>query len=405
MLNDLKIKQLKAKDKIYRVADMQGLCIEVRTTGTKMWRYRYRFLGTPKMLSIGQYPEVTLAQARQKLAEYRELLNKNVDPISQQKLEKQKLIQLHNDSFKAVATEMLDNKKDSKSAQWYGRKLTYLEKHIYPVVENKPISLIDSADVLNILNRTINQVRKGKLGTGENTAMIVRQIMSEVMRYAIITQRAQTDPTYALKGYIECPDVEHAKPLNKIEQSTLLPAIAAYVGSETVKNALRVMLYSMLRTVEIRRGKWSYIDFENKTWTIPIASQAELIAGKRNMKKNRIHIIPLSNQVIKILQDQLKISGNSEYIFCGIYDQRKMLGRSTLNDALTYMNYDISAHDFRATSSTLLNEKGFNSDWIELQLAHVSENQTRASYNHAKYLNDRREMLQWWADHIDSWAN
>lgn len=404
MLNDLKIKQLKPREKLYRVADQQGLCIEIRATGAKFWRYRYRFLGTPKMLTIGQYPEITLAQARQKLLEYRELLAKNIDPTAHQKQEKLKLIQLHNDSFRAIAAEMLNKKKHDKSNDWHKQKLRYLENDIYPVIGDKAVSLVNSADVLTVLDRTINRVRKQKRGTGENTAVIVRQIIGDVMRYAIVTQRAQTDPTYPLRDYIECPETEHARPMSTVEQSTILARIAGYAGSDTVKNALRVMLYTMLRTIEIRRGKWEYIDFENKTWTIPIATNADIRSGKRNMKKNRIHIVPLSDQAIDILRKQSKVTGHAEYIFAGVYNSRNMLGRSTLNAALDYMAYDITAHDFRATSSTLLNEEGFKSDWIELQLAHVSGNQTRATYNHAKYLKDRRDMLQWWADYIDGWG-
>lgn len=404
MLNDLKIKQLKAKEKLYRIADHSGLCIEVRPTGGKFWRWRYRYLNNPKMLTIGQYPAISLSYARMKTLEYREQLAKGNDPAAILRDERIAAIQANNDIFSAVAIECFDLKKTVKSAAWYDNRLRYLRLDINPVIGKKPIKDVDSADIKVIIDNTIKRIRKAKRGTGEVKATLVRQIVGEVMQYAIISKRIKVDPTFALRRYIERPDVEHAQPVPKADRPKIMPALEKYQGSTSTANALRTLMYSMLRSIEVRRGKKAYINFEERTWTIPVATKVEILAGKRNMKKNRMHIIPLSDQLIEILKIQFETYPNSEYIFPGD-DGLEMMGKNTLNTAFDYMGLGhISMHDFRATASTELNEANFNSDWVEIQLAHVKGDKTRASYDHAKWLNDRRRMLQWWAEYVDSWV-
>ena len=221
------------------------------------------------------------------------------------------------------------------------------------------------------------------------------------MSYAIITKRISIDPTYALRGYIKLPEVTHARPLTDGEKKELFQKLEIYGGSISTRNAIKAATYSWLRSIEIRRGKKEFINFEDRTWTIPAVSRAEILAGKRNMKKNRMHIVPLSNQLLEIIKEQFQLYPNSEYIFPG--EDGEMIGKTTLNTALKNLDIAFTMHDLRATASTIANENGFNQDWVELQLAHVSSNKTRASYNHAQWLNDRRNMLQWWADIVDSW--
>lgn len=231
-------------------------------------------------------------------------------------------------------------------------------------------------------------------GTGEVSAIQNRTFIGGVMRYAIATLRAEYDPTYAVKNVVERPEIEHARPMEKHEAAQLRNKLSNY-GSTTVRNAGLVMLYSMLRTIEIRRMKWDYVDFEARTITFP----------KEMMKKKRIHIVPMSDQVFNILQEQRSLVGNREYVFPAIY-QDGMLSATTMNKMLDYIGLsDVTAHDFRATASTLLNEKDYDDKWIEKQLAHADGNKTRATYNHAKYLESRRKMLQDWADIVDSWKD
>lgn len=405
MLNDLKIKKLKPTDKVYRVADHSGLCLEIRPAGSKFWRYRYRFHGTAKMLTIGQYPEISLAYARAKTMEYREQLAKDVDPVSFQKNEKKSAIQSHVDTFEAVANEYLETKKNLKSKDWTTLRIRYLKKDIYPAIQNKPIKDVDSLDVKEILDNAIARISSGGIHTGEVKTTLVRQIIGEVMRYAIVTKRITNDPTYALRGYIQRPEVEHAKPIDAADRPYIMFKIDNYNGFQSIKNALKVLIYSMLRSIEIRRGEKRFIDFEEKTWTIPVASRKEIQEGKRNMKKNRTHIVPLSDQVLEIIKKQFELYPDSEYIFPGD-NGVSMIGKTTLNMAFKNMGFPhITMHDFRATASTDLYEADFNSDWIELQLAHVKGDKTRASYDHAKWMSGRREMMQTWANMVDGWSS
>ena len=401
MLNDLKIKRLKPREELYRMADHSGLCIEVRPSGSKFWRYRYRFLTKAKMLTIGQYPEITLAYARLKTMEYREQLAKGVDPIGHQKNERLQAIKANNGTFQLVASEFMNSRKAQQSKEWEQRRNSYFEKDVYPLIGNKPIHEIDSIDIKTVLDSTIERIKKSGRGTGEVKGIFVRQIIGEVMEYAIITKRISIDPTYILRGYIKQPDVTHARPLTESEKKVLLPKLNAYGGSISTRNAIKAATYTWLRSIEIRRGKKEYIDFEDKTWTIPAVSRADILAGKRNMKKNRMHVVPLSDQAIEIIKEQFVLYPDSEYIFAG--EDGEMMGKTTLNTALSNMKLEFRMHTLRATASTVANENGFNKDWVEIQLAHVSDNKTRASYNHAQWLNDRKTMMQWWADHVDSW--
>ncbi len=403
MLNDLKIKRLKPTEKVFRVADHSGLCLEVRPSGGKFWRFRYRYLTKANMLTIGQYPEVSLAEARLKTLEFRKQLANGVDPSSYQQEELLKAIQANTGTFSLVAAEFLETKTGQQSEEWFTRRKSYYKKDIFPILGNKPIHEVDSIDIKNVLDSTMARIRKSGKGTGEARGIFVRQIIGEVMTYAIITKRISIDPTYALRGYIKLPEVTHARPLTETEKKEFFPKLNIYGGSISTRNAIKAAAYSWLRSIEIRRGRKEFINFEDETWTIPAVSRAEILAGKRNMKKNRMHIVPLSKQLIKIIKEQFELYPNSEYVFPG--EDGEMIGKTTLNTALDNLDIDFTMHSLRATASTIANENGFNQDWVELQLAHVSDNKTRASYNHAQWLNDRRNMMQWWADHVDSWAS
>lgn len=402
MLNDLKIKRLKPTEKVFRVADHSGLCLEVRPSGGKFWRFRYRFLTKANMLTIGQYPEVSLAEARIKTLEFRKQLSNGVDPSSYQQEELLKAIQANAGTFSLVAAEFLESKSGQQSEDWFKRRKSYYKKDIFPVIGNKPIHEIDSIDIKNVLDTTMERIRKSGKGTGEVRGIFVRQIIGEIMTYAIITKRISLDPTYALRGYIKTPEVTHARPLTETEKRELFPKLNVYGGLVSTRNAIKAATYSWLRSIEIRRGRKEFINFDERTWTIPAVTRADILAGKRNMKKNRMHIVPLSDQLIKVIKEQFELYPDSEYIFPG--EDGQMMGKTTLNTALDNLDIDFTMHCLRATASTIANENGFNQDWVELQLAHVSDNKTRASYNHAQWLNDRRNMMQWWADHVDSWA-
>ncbi|KQE39798.1 tyrosine-type recombinase/integrase [Acinetobacter nosocomialis] len=398
MLSDSKIRSAKPKEKLYRLGDSDGLCIEIKPNGKKYWRYRFQWLKKTQMMSLGEYPIVGLAEARTKRDEAKSLVISGINPVEEKENQKKAKQEEYDNRvlFKDVAAEFKKEKLNNRSERYQEAFQRALDKDILKVIGDKDIKEVTSADVLTIMKKTIARVKRQKNhGTGEVSAIQNRTFIGGVMRYAIATLRADYDPTYAVKNVVERPEIEHARPMEKHEAVQLRNKLNSYGGSTTVKNAGLVMLYSMLRTIEIRRMKWEYVDFEARTITFP----------KEMMKKKRIHIVPMSDQVFNILQEQRNIVGNREYVFPAIY-QDGMLSATTLNKMLDYIGLsDVTAHDFRATASTLLNEKDYDDKWIEKQLAHADGNKTRATYNHAKYLESRRKMLQDWANIVDSYEN
>ncbi len=402
MLNDTKIKKLKPMEKAYRIADQGGLCIEVRSTGTKLWRVRYRFAGKASMISLGEYPIVGLAEARQKQEEIKALLANNIDPAAHRQQEKAALLCDEN-SFEAIAKEYVANRLQDKSQTYIDAFHRAMEKDIYKVIGRKNIKDVTSADVLKIMQNTVKRVKgQDNRGSGEVTAIENRKKIGSVMRYAIATLRAENDPTYAVREVIARPEVEHARPLSLTERKIFRARIDSYGGAESTINSILFLFYTMLRTIEVRRLQWSFIDFKERTITFEKQTREQLKKGMRLTKKNRTHVVPMSEQVYQLLLKQKKLTGRKKYVFEGVYNGG-MMPATTINRALQYIMQNVTAHDFRATASTLLNELGYEEKWIETQLAHADENKTRASYNHAKYLADRKKMMQDWADIVDSW--
>ncbi|WP_026470120.1 tyrosine-type recombinase/integrase [Alkanindiges illinoisensis] len=403
MLTDAKIRNLKPKDKMYRLLDADRLYIEVKPNGSKLWRYKFVLDEKESSMSLGEYPLIGLSRARELHAEMRKLVAEGINPVKHRRDEKLKKQNEGKNTFKVIAEEWIATKLQHKSKRYRDGIIVSLNKDIYPAIGDKIARDVSSHDVLVIIKNTIKRVTSQRnYGTGETTAINNRQIIGGVMRYAIATLRADNDPTYAVRDIVEKPPINHARPLDKTEIRELKNKLIAYGGTQTVKNAVNLLFYTMLRTIEIRRARWEHVDFENQTLTLPMASREQLKDGKRLMKKNRTHIVPLSTQALKILEAQRKISGMTEYIFPSPYNPEKMLSPATINRVFQNIELsDVTAHDFRATASTTLNEIEFNEDWIEIQLAHVSSNQTRASYNHAKYLSKRAGMMQWWADWLD----
>ncbi|MCW8040778.1 MULTISPECIES: integrase arm-type DNA-binding domain-containing protein [Acinetobacter] len=403
MLSDTKIKSLKPKEKMYRVLDAERLYIEVRPSGKKIWRFKYTLNGKEGTVSFGEYPIVSLAEARKKKDESKVLLKDDINPVDDKKKKKIEAITATTNTFKAVAEEYALEQMKYKSKDYVNQYKRSMEKDIYRVIGHKPVKDVNSSDVLTIMKDTMVRVKKlSHYGTGEAAANQNRRFISLVMKYAIVTLRADNDPTYAVRSAIESPEIEHARPLEKDERIKLRTRLDLYGGTTTVRNACLAMMYSMLRASEIRRMQWSFVDFNEKVIEFPKASRRR--KQERSNKKNHIHLVPMSNQLCALLKEQYEISQNQTFVFSAPFKKDAMLARTTLNRALVFIGLpEVTTHDFRATASTLLNEKGYKPDWINKQLAHAEENKTRATYNHAKWLGDRRKMLQDWADIVDGW--
>lgn len=395
-LSDAKIKTLKPEEKTYRILDGDRLYIEVRSTGAKVWRFKFVHEGKESSMSLGEYPAIGLADARSLRDEMKSKLARGIHPVKERKQAREEKTKKITNTFDAIAAEYLKERLVNTTERYREQFKDSLAKDISPVIGSKDVRDITSADVLNILKNTTARVRSQKNhGTGEVTAIQNRKFIGAVMRYAIATLRAENDPTYAVRDVIARPEVEHARPLSKEEKKKARTNLNTYRGTETVKNAGFILLYTMLRTIEIRRMQWSWVDFDERIINFP----------KSAMKKNREHILPMSDQVYEILQKQYLNSGNHDLVFPAIFKPQEMLGQMTLNRMLEYIGLkNVSAHDFRATASTSLYEKGYEEDWIEKQLAHANSNRTKASYDHSKHLDARRKMLQDWADIVDSWA-
>ncbi|MDC5245091.1 integrase arm-type DNA-binding domain-containing protein [Acinetobacter baumannii] len=405
MLSDSKIKTLKPTEKMYRILDAERLYIEVRPSGKKIWRFKYTLNGKEGTISFGEYPSVSLADARKRKEDAKALLAKGINPVEDRNQKEEEKRAATNNSFKAVTEEFIKEKMKYKSEGYVDRFKGAMERDIYKIIGNKPIKEVNSADVLQIMKNTMERIKKqDNFATGEAAANLNRRFIGLVMRYAIVTLRTDTDPTYAVKEAIESPQVEHARPLEPHERTTLRTNIDTYKGSSTVRNATLTLLYSMLRTIEVRKMEWPFVNFDDRIIKFPRSSRRR--RQERSMKMDRVHIVPMSDQLYEILKDQYAITKGQKYVFASPQKRDCMISRTTLNKMLTYIGLnDVTAHDFRATASTLLYEKGYEEAWIEKQLAHAEQNRTKASYDHSQHLEARRKMMQDWADIVDSWKD
>ena len=302
MLSDTKIKSLKPKDKMYRVLDAERLYIEVRPSGKKIWRFKYALNGKEGTISFGEYPTISLAEARKKKDESRVLLKDDINPVSEKKKKKIEAISATSNTFKAVADEYALEQMKYRSQDYIEQFKRSMRKDIYKAIGHKPVKDVNSSDVLAIMKDTMLRVKKlSHYGTGEAAASQNRRFISLVMKYAIVTLRADNDPTYAVRSAIEAPEIEHARPLSKEERVKLRTRLELYGGTTAVRNACLAMMYSMLRASEIRRMQWSFVDFNQKVIEFPKASRRR--KQERSNKKNHIHIVPMSTQLFALLKE------------------------------------------------------------------------------------------------------
>ena len=369
-LTELQCRQAKAGKKIYTLSDGNGLILEVRPSGKKYWISRIYTQGKEKRRSLGRHPEISVKQARIKNMELRS--NGIEEPSA-------------GDLFESVAMEWLKVRAYGRLKQNYIRTIEIrLNKYILPFLGQTPISDITSADVLNLC-RTIEA--SGFVETSHR----IKNLIGQICRFAIATGRIENDPTTALKGALQTsPEIHYATMTDKEDITHLLRACNAYRGV-VVRHALLFSIYTFARPGEIRRAEWSEINFERAEWKIPA----------EKMKMKRIHLVPLCSQAVDLLKDLYNFTGRSQWLFPSARSDGRPMSDGTIRVALRTLGYgkeEITPHGFRAMASTVLNENGFEPDIIERQLAHVQGNQVRAAYNHAQYLEQRRDMMQWWGD-------
>ncbi|ELY2783277.1 tyrosine-type recombinase/integrase [Cronobacter malonaticus] len=385
LLSDLQIKRAKPKEKSYTLNDGMGLSLLIDTTGSKGWRFRYRFAGKPKMISFGVYGEVSLAEARQKREECRSMLAKGINPSEARKAEKIALQFAHENSFEAVAREWHSTKTTTWSEGYAKEVLNCLEKDIFPYIGQRPIEQIEPLELLTVLQKI------EKRGALEQTSKIRRRC-GEVLRYAVATGRAKYNFAPDLAIALSKPKTQHFPFLTESELPAFVKALENYEGSLVTKYATQLLMLTGVRTIELRTAEWCEFDLNNFLWEIP----------KERMKKRRPHLVPLSTHAVEILRKLQLITGKYNLVFPGRNDSRKPMSEASINKVIKLLGYHgrLTGHGFRHTMSTILHEHGFDSAWIEMQLAHVDKNSIRGTYNHAQYIQKRRDMLQWYSEKV-----
>ncbi|HEJ7014044.1 TPA: tyrosine-type recombinase/integrase [Serratia marcescens] len=386
-LTDIKVKTAKPMDKAYKLTDGGGMYLLVKPNGSKYWRLKYRFVGKEKMLSIGVYPDVSLADARQKRDDARKILTAGGDPGEVKKADKLAQKLSTENTFEAIAREWHKQKADRWSLRYRDEIIDTFEKDIFPYLGRRPIAEIKPMELLETLRRL------EKRGALEKMRK-VRQRCGEVFRYAIVTGRAEYNPAPDLATALATPKKTHFPFLTAEELPYFIKDLAGYTGSVITKTATQIIMQTGVRTQELRFARWQDIDFEKRLWEIP----------PEVMKMKRPHIVPLSEQVVELFQSLKPITGMYPLVFIGRNDRTKPISKESVNQVIELLGYKgrLTGHGFRHTMSTILHEQGFNSAWIETQLAHVDKNAIRGTYNHAHYLEGRREMMQWYGDYIES---
>ncbi|EDJ4635602.1 tyrosine-type recombinase/integrase [Salmonella enterica] len=389
-LNARQVETAKPKDKPYKLADGGGLYLLVNPNGSRYWRLKYRVAGKEKLLAIGVYPEVTLADARARRDEAKRGIAGGIDPNEAKREEKLTREAQIKNTFQEIACEWHASKVRKWSEGYASDIMEAFNKDVFPYIGKKPIAEIKPLELLNVLRRM-----EGRGATEK--AKKVRQRCGEVFRYAIVTGRAEYNPAPDLTSAMQGHESNHYPFLNAAELPEFFDALSHYSGSELVVLAARLLIITGLRTGELRGAFWQEINDEAGVWEIPA----------ERMKMRRPHIVPLSRQALSIIARIREMTGRYPLMFPGRNDPRKTMSEASINQVFKRIGYSgrVTGHGFRHTMSTILHEQGYNTAWIETQLAHVDKNSIRGTYNHAQYLDGRREMLQWYADYMDALAS
>lgn len=377
------------RDNPYKLSDGEGLYLLVKPNGRKVWRLNYRHLGKQRTLTFGTWPEVGLADAREKRLEARRLIAAGLDPSHEAKLATARARVAEANSFKMIAEEWYAKNVREGRAPITLRKLRWLLEQAYPRIGNRPISKITAQEALAVL-------RASEARGHFESASRMKSVLSRVFRYAIATTRAERDPTTDLRGALTAPKVKHLAAITEPARAgDLLRAIEGYQGHGVTIYALRLSPHLFVRPGELRKAEWAEFDFEAGIWTIPA----------EKMKMRRPHRVPLSDQVLCLFEALWDLTGGGRYCFPSFRSPRIPMSDNTINAALRALGFgqeEMTAHGFRAMAATLLNECGqFHPDAIERQLAHVENNGVRRAYARGEYWDERVRMMQYWSDELD----
>jgi len=386
-ITDAMIRQAKPTEKEYKLTESHGLFLLVKPIGSKSWRYRYSFKGRERLMTLGKYPVVSLSEARSRHLAARQLLESGIDPMEVRKAEKAEA-KLEN-PFREVAELWMQHWKEGKSERHVETTRRRLEANVFPSLGMRPIAEIDPPEIVatvkGIEARGVSDLAKRALET-----------IGQIFRYAIANGYAKNNPAAAIKpsDILKATKKVNMARVEAAELAGLLRAMDVYQGKPVTRLAMRLMALTFVRTSELIRARWDEIDTEARRWNIPA----------ERMKMKTPHIVPLSRQALEVLELLRQVSGNGPLIFPGERSAIKPMSNNTILKALERMGYkgEMTGHGFRGLASTILHEQGYNHEHIELQLAHSPRNAVSASYNHALYLAPRTQMMQDWADYLET---
>lgn len=388
-LSDAAVRNLKPREKPYKVSDFDGLFVLVKPTGSRLWQFKYRLNGKEKLLSIGPYPETSLADARSKRDEARMMVAKGIDPSEVKQEQKRRKHEASELTFALLAGQYLDKVRQEGRADMTMRKLEWLLEMANADLGDRPIAEISAPDVLRCLRKI--EAR----GTHE-TARRLRSTIGTVFRYAVASGLASQDPTYALKDALIRPSpTPRAAIIDPKELGKLLLAIEGYNGQRVTRIALELLALLVPRPGELRQARWDEVNFDAGVWSIPA----------ERMKMRRPHRVPLPPRAMALLRDLRDMTGHTEFVLPSLVSVKRVMSENTLNTALRRLGYgaeEMTAHGFRSSFSTIANESGlWNPDAIERALAHVEANDVRRAYARGEYWDERVRMAAWWAETLD----
>lgn len=394
-LNDTALRKLKPCEKDVKLSDGGGMYLHVKATGSKTWRMDYRFLSVRKTLTFGTYPDLGLAAARERREDARKLLANGIDPGVQKRRDRRLAVIAQGNTFGLLADEFLDKMVADGKAEATLVKNRWMLKDLAAPLARLPITDITSAEILDVL-------KKIEASGRTDTSLATRSAIGRVFRYAIGSARAETDPTFALRGALRRHTPEsHPAITNADKLPGLVNAVWGHEGWPSLAAALKIQMLCFARPGETLAMEWHEIDLGAAVWSI----------SAHKAKMRRVQDVPLSRQATDVIKSMLPFrSDHHTYVFPSMMSGKKLLSENSMNSALRRMGFskeEHTAHGFRSTASTLLNEakmngtRLFDPDWIEVQLAHKDKDTVRGIYNRALYWDDRVRMMQWWADFLD----
>ena len=397
-ITDVALRKAKPQDKPYKIAAGNGLHLLIKPLGSKLWRWKYRVAGKEKLLSLGPYPTVSLQDARQRCDEARRLLALGQDPGELRKSEKAAKAQseaIAAETFERVARDWMAHRyaKGDTAETTAAKDRWRLEAYLIPHIGPRPITEVTAIELRDVL-RKVEETGK------RETASRVKITAGQVFRWAVLEGRTHSDVTASLRGLFTTPKPTHRATLTDPKQiGELLRAIEGFSGQPVTLAALKLAPLVFVRPGELRKAEWSEFDLNAAIWRIP---------GER-MKMKAPHLVPLSSQAVEILRDLHRLTGHGHYVFPGIRTASRPMSENTVNAALRRLGYatnEMTGHGFRSMAATRLNEMGWNADAIERQLAHAESNKVREAYTHAaQYLDERKRMMQAWADYLGGLKN